>query len=155
RGRKHQRSGGQGEEQTRSSRHGVSVPRLLHLRRGFARSVTGCSLRLLFPRHLPIGEHFYMNLTWARNWWSLVIRGIVGILLGIISFAWPHVTLGALVLLFGAYALITGVVSLMGAVRAVSVHERWGALLLEGIIGILAAVVTVLWPAITVLALVF
>src|SRR5215468_3975699 len=55
-------------------------------------SVAGCSLLLLFPRHLRIGEHFYMNLTLARNWWSLVIRGIVGILLGIISFAWPHVT---------------------------------------------------------------
>jgi uncharacterized membrane protein HdeD (DUF308 family) len=96
-----------------------------------------------------------MNLTLARNWWSLVIRGIVGILLGIISFAWPGITLRALVLLFGAYVLINGVMSFVGAVRAAGVRERWGALLFEGVVGILAAVVTVLWPAITALALVY
>jgi len=96
-----------------------------------------------------------MALVLARNWWSLVIRGILGILLGILAFAWPGVTVRALVLLFGAYALIDGIVNLAGAVRAVGAHERWGALLLEGIIGIAAALVTIFWPAITALALVY
>jgi uncharacterized membrane protein HdeD (DUF308 family) len=91
----------------------------------------------------------------ARNWWSLVIRGIIGILLGIVAFAWPGVTLAALVLIFGAYALIDGIVNIVGAVRAVGAHERWGALLFEGVVGILAAVVTIFWPAITAFALVY
>jgi len=96
-----------------------------------------------------------MDFILARNWWSLVIRGIVGIAVGIVSFLWPGITLSALVLLFGVYALIDGIVNLTGAARAAEAHERWGVLLLEGIIGILAAVATVLWPTITALALVY
>ena len=46
-----------------------------------------------------------MEVALARNWWSLVIRGLVAIALGIVTFAWPGITIGALVLLFGAYAL--------------------------------------------------
>jgi len=96
-----------------------------------------------------------MSFVLARNWWSLVIRGIVGIVLGILAFAWPHITLGAIVLLFGAYAFIDGIVDLVGAVRAASANERWGALLFEGIVGVLAGIVTFFWPAITALALVY
>jgi uncharacterized membrane protein HdeD (DUF308 family) len=96
-----------------------------------------------------------MSFVLARNWWSLVIRGIIGVLVGIIAFTWPGVTFGALILLFAAYALIDGVVNIAGAARAAGAHERWGALLFEGIIGILAGVVTVFWPAITAFALVF
>jgi uncharacterized membrane protein HdeD (DUF308 family) len=50
----------------------------------------------------------------------------------VVTFAWPGITLGALVLLFGAYALIDGIVSIVGAVRAAESHERWGILILEG-----------------------
>jgi uncharacterized membrane protein HdeD (DUF308 family) len=96
-----------------------------------------------------------MHIALARNWWSLVIRGIVAILLGILAFTWPGITFHALILLFGAYALIQGVVCIAGAVRAAGVRERWGALLLEGVIAILAAAITFFWPAITGLALVY
>jgi uncharacterized membrane protein HdeD (DUF308 family) len=51
--------------------------------------------------------------------------------------------------------LIDGIVNLTGAVRAAEAHERWGVLLLEGMVGILAAVASVLWPAITALAFVY
>jgi len=96
-----------------------------------------------------------MNFALARNWWSLVVRGILGILLGIAAFAWPAITIGALVLLFGAWALLNGIVCLVGAVRAAGARERWGALLLEGVFSILAAIATVLRPGLTTLALVF
>ena len=95
-----------------------------------------------------------MRFALAKNWWSLVIRGLLGILVGILTFMWPNITLTMLVFLFAAYALVDGVVDLAGAFRAVAAGERWGALLLEGIIGIAAAVITVLWPAITALGLV-
>ena len=96
-----------------------------------------------------------MRIVLARNWWSLVLRGVLGILVGILTFVWPGITLTALVFLFGAYALVDGVVSIAGAIRAAESHERWGALLIEGIVGILAAAFTVLWPPITALALVY
>jgi len=75
--------------------------------------------------------------------------------MGLIAFAWPGITLTALVLVFGAYALIDGVMSLVGVWRAANAHERWGGLLIEGIAGIAAAVITILWPAITAIALVY
>lgn len=96
-----------------------------------------------------------MRTLLANSWWSLLIRGLVAIALGLITFFWPGITLGALVLLFGAYALIDGVVNVAGAWRAAEAHDRWLPLVLEGLLGIAAAVVTVLWPAITALALVY
>jgi uncharacterized membrane protein HdeD (DUF308 family) len=84
-----------------------------------------------------------------------VIRGIIGILLGIVAFAWPGITLRALVLLFGIYALIDGIVSIAGAIRAVEAHERWGALLAEGILGLLAAAATFVVPAMTLFLLIY
>ena len=95
-----------------------------------------------------------MQVVIARNWWSLVIRGLVGILFGIITFAWPGITFAALVIVFGAHALLDGVFSLVGAVKAAQAHERWGALVFLGVTGIGAGVVTVLWPAITAFVLV-
>jgi len=96
-----------------------------------------------------------MTFALARNWWSLVIRGILGIAIGLITFVWPGITLTALVFLFAGYALVDGAFSLTGAVHAAQAHERWGALVIEGILGIAAAVITVFWPAITALSLVF
>jgi uncharacterized membrane protein HdeD (DUF308 family) len=95
-----------------------------------------------------------MRVALARNWWSLVVRGLAGIAFGVITFLWPGITLTALVFLFAAYALIDGVMSIVGAVRAAERRERWGALVLEGVAGLAACALTVLWPAITVLALV-
>ena len=43
-------------------------------------------------------------LTLAKNWWLLVVRGLIAILLAGLAFAWPGITLTALVFLFGGYA---------------------------------------------------
>jgi uncharacterized membrane protein HdeD (DUF308 family) len=94
-------------------------------------------------------------MTIATNWWSLVIRGLVAIVFGLATFMWPGITVGALILLFGAYALVDGVVSLVGVFRASRAHERWGALLFEGLAGIAASAVTILMPGITAIALVY
>ena len=96
-----------------------------------------------------------MHIVLARNWWSLVLRGIIAIVAGIVTIIWPGITVAGLIILFGAYSLLDGVMSVLGAVRAAESHERWGVLVLEGVVGIAAAVVTVLWPAITLLALVW
>ncbi len=96
-----------------------------------------------------------MPFALAKNWWSLVVRGVVAILFAVLTFALPGVTITALVFLFAAYVLMDGLVSIAGAVRAERAHEKWGALLFEGIAGIGAAVVTFLWPGITAFALVY
>ncbi len=43
-----------------------------------------------------------------RYWWVPVVRGICGIIFGVIAFAYPGLALATLVLLFGAWALMIG-----------------------------------------------
>jgi uncharacterized membrane protein HdeD (DUF308 family) len=89
------------------------------------------------------------------NWWALAIRGIAGVLFGVIALVMPGVTVAALTLLFGAYAFVDGVISLTIAFRAGHLHRPWWAFLIEGIVGILAAVATFTWPAITLFVLLY
>ncbi len=96
-----------------------------------------------------------MTLVLANNWWSLVLRGLLALLLGLLTLAWPGITVGALVLLFGAFAFLNGVMSIVGALTASRGHERWGFLVAEGVVGILAGIVTFGWPAITLLMLIY
>lgn len=88
------------------------------------------------------------------RWSSLIFRGIVSILFAIAAFAWPGITLTALTLLFGAYAFVDGISAIVVAVRHGPHENRW-LLVLDGLIGIGAGVVTLFWPGITFLALVF
>ena len=91
----------------------------------------------------------------ARNWWALALRGLFAVLFGLLAFAWPGLTLAALVLLFGAYALVDGVFALVAAVRAAEAHERWWWFVLEGLAGIAAGLLTFVWPGITALVLLY
>ncbi len=95
-----------------------------------------------------------MRFSLEKNWWSLVLRGIIAIAVGLGTFIWPRITLAALVFLFAGYAVLQGILSIAGAVHAIEARERWGALMFEGIIGIAAGVVAVGWPKITLLTLV-
>jgi uncharacterized membrane protein HdeD (DUF308 family) len=96
-----------------------------------------------------------MTFSLTINWWSVLIRGLLAILIGIVALALPGVTVTALVFLFAGYAFVDGVVSIIGAVCAVAAKERWGSLLIEGIAGIAAGLITILWPAITALTLIY
>jgi uncharacterized membrane protein HdeD (DUF308 family) len=91
----------------------------------------------------------------ARNWWALLIRGIAAIVFGILAFAWPGITIFVLVLLFGAYAFVDGIFAIVAAVRAAAAHERWWPFVIEGIVGLLIAAVTMYDLRLTALALYF
>jgi uncharacterized membrane protein HdeD (DUF308 family) len=91
----------------------------------------------------------------VRNWWVLALRGLAGILFAIAAFFWPGLTLLILVSLFGAYALIDGIIALGAAISAMKHKEPWGHELLEGLAGIFAGVITLFWPGITAVALVY
>ena len=54
--------------------------------------------------------------TLARNWWALVLRGIAGVIFGVLTFINPGMTLAVLIVLFGAYAIVDGVFNLVAAV---------------------------------------
>ena len=91
----------------------------------------------------------------ARNWWAFAIRGVLGIIFGLIAIFQPGVTMLSLVLVFSAYAFVDGAFAIIASVRAARRHHRWGVLVFEGIVNIIAAALALLWPAITIVGFVF
>jgi uncharacterized membrane protein HdeD (DUF308 family) len=91
----------------------------------------------------------------SRNWWILLIRGILAIAFGVLAFIWPGSALGALVLLFGAYALLDGVASIVVGLTGRGAQENRLWLMLGGVFGVIVGVLTFVWPDITALALVY
>jgi uncharacterized membrane protein HdeD (DUF308 family) len=88
-----------------------------------------------------------------RNWGWVVLRGVAAVLFGLLAFAWPGLTLAVLVLAWGAYAIADGVLALIAACRVRDRGRPFWALLIVGLLGIAAGVVTFLWPGMTALLL--
>jgi uncharacterized membrane protein HdeD (DUF308 family) len=86
----------------------------------------------------------------AKNWWVLLIRGILAVLFGVLAFALPGITLVTLVLLYGAYVFADGLTALWigGSSRA------WW-LVLVGVLGVVVGIGTFIYPGITAVALLY
>jgi len=93
---------------------------------------------------LPILEAF------ARNWWVLLIRGLLAVLFGVMALVMPGLTLITLVLLYGVYALADGITALW-----VGGKSRSWWLALAGVFGVIVGICTFLFPGITAVALLF
>jgi len=92
----------------------------------------------------------------ARFWWAVVLRGVLAAAFGVVALIWPDITLRVLVLLFGFYALVDGLLALAAAlIGGRLARSRRGWLILEGVTGIAAGVFTFLWPGITALVLLY
>jgi uncharacterized membrane protein HdeD (DUF308 family) len=96
-----------------------------------------------------------MSEVLADGWWAVGLRGILGILFGLICLLTPGVAVQVFVILFAAYMLVDGVFAIISGIKAARHGERWGLLILEGVVDIAAGVVAVLWPAITLVALIW
>lgn len=91
----------------------------------------------------------------ARNWWAVLIRGIVAVLFGLLALILPGLTLRVLIALFGAYVLVDGIFAIIAAVRAIEQRRSFGWLLFEGVVGIIAGVLTFFYPGLTALVLLY
>ncbi|WP_030159287.1 HdeD family acid-resistance protein [Glycomyces sp. NRRL B-16210] len=88
----------------------------------------------------------------AKNWAWVLLRGVFTIVFGALAVFWPGITILALVILFGAYAIVDGLTAiLMGARRS----SGRGFLIVIGVLGVIAGLVAMLWPGITAVALLY
>lgn len=94
-----------------------------------------------------------LSTTLAKNWWVLLLRGIAAILFAVLTWAQPGITLAALVLVFGGYAVIDGVLGVWMAISDRKTNPQWWVLLLWGLVSVSAGVMTFAAPAITGLVL--
>jgi uncharacterized membrane protein HdeD (DUF308 family) len=106
------------------------------------------------PMHHNVKEAHTMNESLLRSWWVPALRGVFAIAFGVLALMWPGLTLLALVSLFSAYALLTGAVSIFGAIRNRKRDDEWWLLLLLGLVGVGAGVVAMIHPGLTTLVLV-
>jgi uncharacterized membrane protein HdeD (DUF308 family) len=90
-----------------------------------------------------------------RGWWLLLLRGIVAIAFGVLTWVQPGISAAALVLLFGAYAFADGVLSTWTAVAGRAEHEYWWLVLLRGLLGIGVGILAFVEPGVVVLAVLF
>jgi uncharacterized membrane protein HdeD (DUF308 family) len=89
----------------------------------------------------------------ADNWWLLLLRGVAAIVFGVLALVWPHITLIALTILFGAYVLVDGVLSLGAAITGRGGAGRRWWLAIVGVAGVAAGVITFMWPGMTLVLL--
>ena len=94
--------------------------------------------------------------TLSRHWWAVALRGVAAILFGVLALVWPGITVFALVILFGAYALVDGAFTLAAGFGNRDGGRTRGSrawLFVRGIAGILTGIIAAVWPGITALAL--
>ena len=91
----------------------------------------------------------------TNTWWVILVRGIVGVIFGVVAFVSPGATLLALVFVWGAYALVDGAFALYMTYLAARQQRRWWPYLLEGLAGIGAGVIAFVVPGLTALALLY
>jgi uncharacterized membrane protein HdeD (DUF308 family) len=90
----------------------------------------------------------------ARNWWLVLLRGICAIIFGLLTIMWPGLSLLTLVLMYGVFALFDGGLAIGAAIMGGTLAPRWW-LALVGLLGIGAGAVTLMWPGITGLVLLY
>ncbi len=91
----------------------------------------------------------------AQHWWITLFQGLVGIGAGIVTFAWPGITAFALLLIIAFWALVTGVLEIIGAIRLRKEIKGEWLLVLSGILSLIFALVLLFNPAAGAIALVW
>ncbi|WP_414551762.1 HdeD family acid-resistance protein [Anabaena sp. CCY 0017] len=96
-----------------------------------------------------------MGTRLARNWWTVALRGAIAIIFGLAALFWPDITLTALIFIFAAFVLVSGVLLAIAAFRDGLTHTHGWIMLLEGAIGIAVGIMAFIWPGITALVLLY
>src|SRR6185437_4529689 len=89
----------------------------------------------------------------ARIWKVTALRGALAIAFAIVILIWPSIGLSALIALFGAFALVSGVATIYGAVRVPIERRQRTWLVVEGLLGVAVGVVVFIWPDLSALGL--
>jgi uncharacterized membrane protein HdeD (DUF308 family) len=91
----------------------------------------------------------------AANWRVLALRGLAALIFGLVVLLWPGAILAVLTLVFGIYAIVDGGILLVPALRTSGRGARRWLPLVEGAVGVVAGLVALLWPGLTVSGLLY
>jgi uncharacterized membrane protein HdeD (DUF308 family) len=105
-------------------------------------------------RQPGIGLGSVMVHALAKNWWMLLLRGILAIIFGLLALAWPGLTLLTLIQVYGAFALIDGVLAIIAAITGGAAAPRWW-LAVVGLLGIATGLLMFIMPGLTAVVLLY
>src|SRR6266481_1699341 len=91
----------------------------------------------------------------AKHWWVLLLRGICAILFGVLTFAWPGITALVLLLFIAGWAIATGLLQIVGAIRLRKEIENEWLLIASGVLSVIFGLILVVQPGTGALALLY
>ncbi|HUX89024.1 MAG TPA: DUF308 domain-containing protein [Chloroflexota bacterium] len=91
----------------------------------------------------------------VNSWWVYAAVGVISILFGLAAIFWPVHTVYVLIVLFGAFTIIDGILRLVGMFRAIGAHRPWWPSLLIGILDIAAGLFILAYPGVTAVFLLY
>jgi uncharacterized membrane protein HdeD (DUF308 family) len=127
-------------------------------------TVPGLFVRLRGSRATGVGRSFYMIASGLpqgvagnvrRYWWLFLVRGLLGLALGVFALMFPGATLAVVVLLIGAYLIVDGIIAIAKALQILRTDPHWWVLLLEGILGLVVGLAIFMWPGLSILSLAY
>ena len=80
------------------------------------------------------------------RWWIALLLGLIGVVAGVIALIWPFPTAVVLAVLVGCWALVTGVIEIVSAVRQRRERRRTAWLVVAGLLSVVAGVLILIWP---------
>ncbi len=89
----------------------------------------------------------------SQYWWAVALRGVLAVVIGLLFLFSPGESALSLVFVFGAFALIDGILAIISSFR-VGGDSRW-PLIIEGVVGIVAGIVAFALPGLTLLTAIY
>ena len=122
--------------------------------------VTVLSLLMVFAAYALLGGGAsvvgaFSNRKHGGDWWALLLLGICGLAVGILTILNPLLTTFALIVMIGVNALISGVFDIVLAIRLRKAIAGEWLLVLNAIISIAFGILILLFPAAGTFALVW
>ncbi len=78
--------------------------------------------------------------------WALVVEGLAGIAAGVVTFIWTGAATFALLFIIAAWAIVTGIMEIVAAIRLrEEIHGEW-LLLLGGLLSVVFGVLIAIFP---------
>jgi uncharacterized membrane protein HdeD (DUF308 family) len=90
-----------------------------------------------------------------ERWWALLLEGLTGFVIGVLTFSWPNVTGLVLYYFIAAWAVITGIFEIVAAIQFRRVISREWAMILSGLVSVLFGIVLFVFPAVGAVTLVW
>jgi uncharacterized membrane protein HdeD (DUF308 family) len=91
----------------------------------------------------------------SKYWWVMLLRGLLAIVFGVTAILWPGLTLFWLILVFGIYVIVDGVLEIWSGIQNRNRHDRWWTEILIGLVGIVAGFLVIVLPDVTAMVLIY